>query len=152
MHMKLPVVLLSLVALAVPGVSYAKDKNKDKNRGQASDDRRDDRDDDRDRDRGDDRGGKITICHVPPGNRSNRHTITVGESAWAAHEAHGDRRGACRTGGGPGGGGQGGRFEALDRNNDNVISANEWLADRGSFLRLDRNKDGVISRDEFSRY
>jgi hypothetical protein len=27
---------------------------------------------------------KITICHVPPGNPDNAHTITIDESAWKA--------------------------------------------------------------------
>ncbi len=40
---------------------------------------------------------KITICHIPPGNLSNAHTITVGEPAVRAHLAHGDTLGACPT-------------------------------------------------------
>jgi hypothetical protein len=31
---------------------------------------------------------KITICHVPPGNPENAHLITIGQSAWPAHETH----------------------------------------------------------------
>lgn len=31
---------------------------------------------------------KITICHVPPGNPANKHTIHIAYSAWAAHKAH----------------------------------------------------------------
>jgi hypothetical protein len=39
---------------------------------------------------------KVTICHIPPGNPENAHTITVGEPAVAAHvEEHGDTIGAC---------------------------------------------------------
>jgi hypothetical protein len=39
---------------------------------------------------------KVTICHMPPGNPDNRHTITVGESAVAAHiQNHGDTLGPC---------------------------------------------------------
>lgn len=38
---------------------------------------------------------KVTICHVPPGNPSNAHTITVGAPAVDAHLAHGDHGGAC---------------------------------------------------------
>src|SRR6185295_19387348 len=45
--------------------------------------------------------GKVTICHIPPGNPGNAHTITVGASAVPAHQAHGDTLGAC---GGEGGG------------------------------------------------
>jgi len=37
----------------------------------------------------------VPICHVPPGNPGNRHTIHVGESAVPAHLAHGDHRGPC---------------------------------------------------------
>ncbi len=33
---------------------------------------------------------KVTICHIPPGNPGNAHTITVGSPAVGAHEAHGD--------------------------------------------------------------
>ena len=33
---------------------------------------------------------KVTICHLPPGNRSNVQVITVGASAVRAHLAHGD--------------------------------------------------------------
>ncbi len=40
---------------------------------------------------------KVTICHVPPGNPANAHTISVGESAVSAHLAHGDYTGACST-------------------------------------------------------
>src|SRR3712207_1537572 len=38
---------------------------------------------------------RVTICHIPPGNPGNAHTITVGEPAVDAHLAHGDRLGAC---------------------------------------------------------
>ena len=31
---------------------------------------------------------KITICHVPPGNPANKHTIHIAFSAWKAHQAH----------------------------------------------------------------
>lgn len=41
---------------------------------------------------------KVTICHVPPGNPSNAHTITIGEAAVPAHLANhaGDSLGACK--------------------------------------------------------
>ena len=142
MHLRLPVVLLSALALAAPdATTYGKDKDKNKGKKeQKSDDRTSDRDDDN-------RGGKITICHIPPGNRSARHTISVGESAWPAHQGHGDHLGACRRGAN-----QDRRFDELDLNRDGVISLREWRGDRVTFDRLDRNDNGVISRDEFSRY
>jgi len=39
--------------------------------------------------------GQVTICHIPPGNPDNAHTITVGVNAVPAHLAHGDHCGAC---------------------------------------------------------
>lgn len=57
---------------------------------------------------------KITICHVPPGNPKAAHSITISESAWPAHQAHGDSQGPCPEpppgdddDGGSGGGGGG---------------------------------------------
>jgi hypothetical protein len=38
---------------------------------------------------------KVTICHIPGGNPAKRNTITIGSSAWPAHQAHGDTEGAC---------------------------------------------------------
>ncbi|MFP2912786.1 hypothetical protein ACLESD_48825, partial [Pyxidicoccus sp. 3LFB2] len=43
--------------------------------------------------------GKVTICHIPPGNPANAHTITVGLPALKAHTKHGDTLGACGSGG-----------------------------------------------------
>lgn len=40
--------------------------------------------------------GKALVCHIPPGNPSNAHTLTVGTSAVSAHVAHGDYSGACQ--------------------------------------------------------
>jgi hypothetical protein len=39
--------------------------------------------------------GKAVICHYPPGNPGNRHTIEVGQPAVSAHMAHGDTLGPC---------------------------------------------------------
>ena len=39
--------------------------------------------------------GKVTICHVPPGNPDNAHTISVSPNAANAHLAHGDYCGPC---------------------------------------------------------
>ena len=40
---------------------------------------------------------KVTICHIPPGNPANRHEVTVGEPAVAAHiRNHGDYIGPCQ--------------------------------------------------------
>ena len=39
--------------------------------------------------------GTAVICHKPPGNPANAHTIVVGVSAVDAHLRHGDERGPC---------------------------------------------------------
>ena len=38
---------------------------------------------------------KTTLCHIPPGNASAKHTISVSQSAVPAHMAHGDVMNAC---------------------------------------------------------
>ena len=38
---------------------------------------------------------KVDLCHIPPGNPSNAHTINISENAVDAHLAHGDVLGAC---------------------------------------------------------
>jgi hypothetical protein len=52
-------------------------------------------DDDADDDDGAPTTGKMTICHIPPGNPSAKHTLQIDASAWPAHKAHGDTEGAC---------------------------------------------------------
>lgn len=49
---------------------------------------------------------KTTVCHIPPGNPANAHTICIGNAAVAKHlEKHGDFVGTCScTGGGSDGG------------------------------------------------
>ena len=39
---------------------------------------------------------QVTICHIPPGNPTKPKTITIGASAWPAHQAHGDTEGECK--------------------------------------------------------
>jgi hypothetical protein len=36
---------------------------------------------------------QVDVCHIPPGNPSNQHIISVGPSAVPAHLAHGDTLG-----------------------------------------------------------
>jgi hypothetical protein len=41
-------------------------------------------------------GKKVLICHIPPGNPANAHTICVGEPAVEPHQTHhGDTLGEC---------------------------------------------------------
>lgn len=42
-------------------------------------------------------GPKVEVCHVPPGNPANFHTIKVSENALSAHLAHGDIAGPCNA-------------------------------------------------------
>ncbi|TFH01020.1 MAG: hypothetical protein E4G77_04100 [Nitrosopumilus sp.] len=69
----------------------------DNNNDNGNDDDNDnDNDEDHDKDHDDDKGNKVTICHRPPGNPNNSHTITVGEPATNAHLRHGDFLGECK--------------------------------------------------------
>jgi hypothetical protein len=38
---------------------------------------------------------KVYVCHIPPGDPANAHTICVSYNALAAHIAHGDYLGPC---------------------------------------------------------
>jgi len=38
---------------------------------------------------------RVVVCHIPPGNTGNAHTITIAASAVPAHLAHGDHLGEC---------------------------------------------------------
>jgi hypothetical protein len=38
---------------------------------------------------------KVLICHIPPGNPENAHTLSVSVNAVPAHLAHGDTEGPC---------------------------------------------------------
>ncbi len=42
---------------------------------------------------------ETTICHIPPGNSDQAHTITVSDNAMEAHLAHGDQLGECKNNG-----------------------------------------------------
>lgn len=39
--------------------------------------------------------GEVILCHYPPGNPANRHSLVVGGPALQAHLLHGDTLGAC---------------------------------------------------------
>jgi len=39
--------------------------------------------------------GKVTVCHRPPGNPANSHTLSISKSALKAHLGHGDVLGRC---------------------------------------------------------
>jgi hypothetical protein len=158
MKTRFPLLLTSLVALALAAPEAmakddGKDKGKDKKKDKVerTDHDRDGRDHDHDGDHHD-ASGKVTICHIPPGNAGARHTITVSESAWDAHQKHGDRRGACDHHQGDGDGRDRRLFEDLDRDHNDKLSLSEWPFGRESFDRLNRNHDDWITRDEYRRF
>jgi len=83
--------------------SFEDDDDEDKIETRADDDNDDDEKFELDDDNGDDHG-KTTICHFPPGNPSNAHTISVGAKAAQSHILrHGDTMGECENDGEPGG-------------------------------------------------
>ena len=52
---------------------------------------------------------KTTVCHIPPGNPANAHTICIGNAAVQPHlDHHGDFLGTCSCSGSGGSGGSGG--------------------------------------------
>ena len=48
-----------------------------------------------DKDPDEDDRDKVLVCHIPPGNPGNAHTIRVGSAAVKAHLAHGDDLKSC---------------------------------------------------------
>jgi hypothetical protein len=65
--------MLAIIAMGAT-IASAKENNKGKNKSRAN---------------------KTCVCHIPPGNPDNAHTICIGAPAVAAHLAHGDTVGAC---------------------------------------------------------
>lgn len=47
-------------------------------------------------------GAKVDVCHIPPGNPDNAHTITISIDALETHLDHGDSIGACEAAQAPG--------------------------------------------------
>jgi hypothetical protein len=67
---------------------------------------------------------KVAVCHIPPGNPANMHTIIVGEPAVKAHLAHGDTLGACPCDCGGDDGGTGGDTGGDTGGSDSVSGNN----------------------------
>ena len=88
---------------------------------------------------------KVEICHIPPGDPEDFHTITISENASAAHQAHGDLAGACEaaptcpaTGQERCWDGFGALIECADTGQDGEIRA-------GALLSYEDNGDGTIT-------
>lgn len=82
---------------------------------------------------------RVTLCHIPPGNPANAHTITVGQPAVKAHLKHGDTLGACEgttePDGGttdPGGGTDAGTGGTPDAGTGGTPDAGPTCASQGS--------------------
>ncbi len=61
-------------------------------------------------------GKKIAICHIPPGNPENAHTIVISENAHKTHsDHHGDYVGICGCG----------ESEEEDENHDDSTSGDD---------------------------
>jgi len=71
--------------------------------------------------------GTTTICHIPPGNPGNAHTISIGTPAVRAHLAHGDVENAC-----------------AENNLENILSIKE-MKHAQKLTRLSENQSGKES-------
>lgn len=82
--------LLAATLLAVSTANYAERKSATEPYGSDNDKRSAN-------DSGIEAHQKVTICHVPPGNPANAHTIHISSTAWAAHDKNhpGDYLGSC---------------------------------------------------------
>lgn len=93
--------LLTAGVVSYPVYSYAKDDSETKTKveskkadsAKAASASGSDSDKRSDSGSGDKSKQKITICHVPPGNPENKHTLHIAFSAWKAHQAHTNNKG-----------------------------------------------------------
>jgi hypothetical protein len=90
-------------------------------------------------------GNKVTICHIPPGNPDNAHTITVSTSAVDAHMAHGDSMGECDTGGS--GSSSSGSSSDVSAAGVNFTICDERVNETGRAVNV--NLVGRVSSDNF---
>lgn len=74
-----------------PGNTNTGGDNKEKDQGK---DQNQDKDKSKDSESPED-NDKVTICHIPPGNTGNPHTLVISRAALQAHLAHGDQLGFC---------------------------------------------------------
>ncbi len=111
----------------------------------------------------DDGDGMVTICHIPPGNPANAHTITVSQNALPAHLAHGDSCGPCEEDdGAPPGDGDDGETEAsacpADLDGDGAVNASDlaelltaWgVCPAGANCPADIDADGGVGATDLS--
>lgn len=77
------------------GCSNEEDNGNDDNGEDNNNDEEDSNDSD---DEDSDDNEKVELCHIPPGNPENAHTIEVSQNAVPFHLAHGDFLGECEPG------------------------------------------------------
>lgn len=99
---------------------------------------------------------KITICHKPPGNPDNAHTIQVNIHAWPAHKAHDDSLGEC-SGGGAGSGDSGGSGSTgggntgdgeVDDDTFEVVLCDQRKGDHGHTIQVSRTGQITVQNAE----
>ena len=90
-------------------------------------------------------GKKASICHIPPGNPANAHSLCVGKSAVKAHLAHGDYEGPCT---GEYAGDQSDQVSICHEGTNVVVAMNEvWdHAAHGDYLGLCDGEDVTCLR------
>jgi hypothetical protein len=76
--------------------------------------------------------GQVCICHFPPGNPENAHTICIGEPAVDTHLGHGDTLGGCDADG----------SESFETEGKGVSSGNQ------DFNLNDSDADDSITTDD----
>ena len=81
---------------------------------------------------------KVVICHIPPGDPDNAHTITVSEKAVQAHLKHGDWLGECASG----------CLNSADCDDENLCTDDECLSNgECSHVAVDCDDSNVCTDD-----
>ncbi len=104
----------------------------------------------------DDGDGRVTICHIPPGNPDNARTITISVRALTAHLAHGDLCGPCEGDSGVLLMAGDGEACSADLNVDVVVDASDLAILLGSWgpcegCPTDFNGDGVVDAADLAQ-
>jgi len=104
-----------------------------------------------------DEKNKVAVCHIPPGNPDNSHTIRIGESAVVAHIAHGDTLGDCdeenenkkdNSGKGNSGIDNSGKGNSNDKKDDNKNKSNSKLKNNNEDEAKDEDEHEDEDEDE----
>jgi hypothetical protein len=94
--------------------------------------------------------GKVAICHRPPGNPGNSHTLYLPASAIQAHLAHGDTAAKCDNEKNGKGKGEGDK----DKEDNSVYGGDQDRGDKGKDKKIekqDREENGDSREKESSK-